>query len=262
MTKLNGCKILLWDIETLPLVGFAWGKWQQNIASSQIIKDISMLCLSYKWLDSKKVHTISIGDNAKRFKADPYDKQLGAMIADQFIPVLNQADFAVAHNGDKFDYRHIKAQAVMNNLAPFKVRKVDTLKMAKTAGVFPRGNSLNDLATALGVENKNQTNFGMWADIALRSDRKQLTKMEQYCEQDVRVLEQVFLRLWPHAEAILPHIGVLQGAGRGDTCCDKCGSFDWVKNGTYIKNVLKYQRYICKDCGATFIGRKALKVEG
>lgn len=257
LNKLEDLKILMWDMETLPFLSFHWGMWKQNIFAGQIVKDVSIICISYKWLGDDEVHCISIGDNPGLYADDPYKG--GAEVAAKFIDILNSADFCVAHNGDKFDYRILKAQSVMHDLPPFRVRKVDTLKMAKTAGMFPEGNKLDNIAKVLGIEQKYSTNFGMWKDIALNSDLEQLEKMERYCDQDVRVLEKVFLKLWPHSESILPHVGVLLGVEKAHTCCDRCGSDYYVKHGFYIKNVLKYQRYRCKSCGATFLGRQSIK---
>ena len=88
---------------------------------------------------------------------------------------------------------------------------------------------------------------------------EQMQKMNDYCNQDVEVLEQVFLKLWPHCEMGLPNVNTLMRNDRTIVGCDKCGSLDNVKNGRYIKNVLIYQRYMCKDCGAQFLSRSAIK---
>jgi len=257
MKQFSDLKILFWDIETLPYVSFTWGLWKQNVNASQIVKNTSIICGSYKWLGEQQVHTASIGDNVSTFRKDPYSG--GDVVAKKLIKVLNQADFIVAHNGDRFDYAKLKGLSVIHNLGPFKVRKVDTLKMAKATGVFPGGNSLKSLAKVLGVpQQKQETSMEMWADIALRSDREALKKMERYCEQDVRVLEAVFMRLWPHCEGLLPNIPKLLGKDSNVLACDRCGSTNVVKNGRYIKNVQMYQKYQCKFCGANFLGRKTL----
>jgi hypothetical protein len=261
MSKLNDLNILLWDIETLPNIGCHWGMWKQNIAASQIVQQGEMLCISYKWLHSTKVHNISpIAEPG--FKQDSY--AYSGWLAERFIPVLEKADFAVAHNGDAFDYKKLKAYAIIADLPPFKVRKVDTLKMAKATGFFPKGNKLDNLALVLGIEQKYRTSMAMWMDIALRRQNmiEQMEKMNRYCDQDVRVLEQVFLKLWPHSESILPNVHILTGGSKEMIGCDRCGSEEHYKNGTYIKNVLVYQRYKCNRCGAAFLGRKAIDVKG
>ena len=256
MNKLNDAKILLWDMETLPYIAMVWGMWKQNINAQQVIKDRSIICISYKWLNDTEVHSVHIGEDYDQFKADPYNCD---HVVERFIPVLNEADFAVAHNGDRFDYPILKAHQVIHNLESFRVRKVDTLRMAKGVGQFPQGSRLDNLARLLGVSRKNATRFQMWRDIALHSDDVALGEMVHYCEQDVRVLEDVFKKLWPHCEHMLPHIGMLTGGKKEGDACPRCGGWDYVKYGRYIKNVLVYQRYRCKDCGSTFIGRKALK---
>jgi len=261
MKYIDSLNILLWDIETLPHLGAHWGMWKQNISGGQIFQQSEMLCLSYKWLNSTKVHSIN-PMTQKGFTKDPY--AFSGYIAEKFLPVIEQADFTVAHNGDKFDYAKLKAYTVMNGLPPFRARKVDTLKMAKATGMFPKGNRLDNLAEVLGVPfNKSPMGMSDWMDIALRRPNMlpKMAKMCDYCDQDVRVLEAVFLKLWPHCEAILPNVYTLTGGRKDIPGCDRCGSENIVKNGTYIKNVLVYQRYKCNDCGAQPIGRKALKLE-
>ena len=251
--------ILFWDIETLPYQGFFWGLWEQNINPGFIQKDKSIICISYKWYGEELVHTLDIGQHKGRFLKDPYDD---SQVIKDFIPVINDADFVVAHNGDRFDYPILKARSIIHNLPSFKVRKVDTLKMAKSCGQMPRGNSLKNLAVTLGLGHlKGTTNIAWWKDIAENSSYESLEKMLRYCDQDVRVLEACFERLWPHAECVLPNIHRLTGGTKGQTACNRCGSLNYRKHNKYIKNVLVYQRYMCKDCGATFLGDQPLKPE-
>ena len=176
-------KILLWDIETLPHVGLHWGMWKQNIQPGAIVQQSEMLCLSYKWLGSRRVFNIS-PINQPGFKDNPY--AFSDYICKEFIPVLETCDFAVAHNGDNFDYRKLKAYTVINNLQPFRARKVDTLRMAKSIGMFPKGNRLDSLAEVLGVEQKNKTDFGMWKDIALckKNMMEQMQKQHELMLKD------------------------------------------------------------------------------
>jgi hypothetical protein len=251
--------ILFWDIETLPYKGYFWGIWEQNIPHAFIQKDKSIICISYKWFGEELVHTINIGQDPERFERDPYDD---SYVISEFLKVLNEADFVVAHNGDKFDYPILKARSIIHDLPAFQVRKVDTLKMAKGCGQMPRGNSLKQLALTLGLDvQKGGTSIQWWIDIAEKSSPEALDKMLHYCDDDVRVLEAVFEKLWPHCERILPNIHRLVGGSRDVTACSRCGSVNYRKHNKYIKNVQVFQRYICKDCGATFLGAKALTPE-
>ena len=259
MNKLKKLNIVLWDIETLPHMGCHWGQWKQNISGSQIFQPSAMLCIGYKWLNDPKVYNIN-PMNEPGFTLDPYAFE--GWLAKRFIPIIEKADFAIAHNGDAFDYAKLKAASVMYNLSPFKVRKVDTLKMAKATGLFPKGNSLDSLADVLGIKRKHKMSMDVWMDIALRRQNQlfQMQKMIQYNNRDVEVLEEVFLKLWPHCESILPDVNVLSGGDKNDAKCNRCGSENTNKKGKQIKNVLVYQRYKCKDCGASFLGRTAIDI--
>jgi hypothetical protein len=239
-------------------MAFVWGMWKQNVRGPAILKDKSIICSSYKWLHERKVHTFSIHDDLAQYEADPYNDRV---VVERMIPLLEEADFCVAHNGDKFDYRILKAQGIIHGLDSFRARKVDTLRMAKAAGLFPRGNKLADLADVLGCNRKGKVDYQWWKEIALDSSLPAIRSMIKYCEQDVRVLEDVFLRLLPHAENVLPDISILTGGSRDDVACNRCGSEKVYKHGKYMKNVLVYQRYKCQTCGTTFIGRKALNAK-
>jgi len=51
----NKPKILVFDIETAPILAYTWGIWDQNIALNQIKQDWFVISWSAKWLDDKKV---------------------------------------------------------------------------------------------------------------------------------------------------------------------------------------------------------------
>lgn len=252
----NKPKILFWDIETSPTLTYVFGRWKVNINPAMVIKDSSIICISYKWLGEKEVHTISLKDNMKKFKKDPSDDK---ELVKKFLKVLDEADIVVAHNGDKFDYKVLKARCIIHGLPSFKARKVDTLKMAKSVS-FPRGNRLADLAEVLGVNKKAKSDVQWWIDIMEKSSVPAIDQMIKYCEQDVTVLEDVYNKLLPHVEISLPNMSRLMGIDKDILACPRCGSVSYRKHNKYIKNERVYQRYICKDkkCGATFIGNKPI----
>ena len=47
----------------------------------------------------------------------------------------------------------------------------------------------------LGVGNKIKTEFDLWKDIILGNDKVAMTKMIDYCKEDVRLLERVYNKL-------------------------------------------------------------------
>ncbi len=51
MKKNKGPKVLVFDIETKPLLGYVWSIWEQNVSLNMINTDWSVLSWSAKWLD-------------------------------------------------------------------------------------------------------------------------------------------------------------------------------------------------------------------
>src|ERR1035437_10416966 len=49
--KLTGPKVLIFDIETAPIIAHVWGLWENNVGLNQIVSDWHVLSWSAKWLD-------------------------------------------------------------------------------------------------------------------------------------------------------------------------------------------------------------------
>jgi len=57
-------KRLFFDIETSFNIGFFWrAGWKQTISPENIIEERKVICVSYKWEDDDKVHTLTWDEN-------------------------------------------------------------------------------------------------------------------------------------------------------------------------------------------------------
>lgn len=206
-------KILLFDIETSPMVAYTWRLgYNIQLGTSNLIEDKKIICICYKWLGNKTTSSLTWDENQD-------DKK---MIED-FIKILNSADQIIAHNGDRFDLPTLKARAVIHSLPMLpKYQTLDTLLKARKEFKFA-SNKLDDIAKSLNLGRKIETNFDLWKGV-LSNDAKSLKYMVKYCKQDVNLLEQVYLKL----ESYFPqkiHFGKLY---TGDVCsCPTCGSKDF-----------------------------------
>jgi hypothetical protein len=125
--------------------------------------------------------------------------------------------------------------------SPSKV--VDTLREARKYFYFT-SNRLGNLGEILGVGTKEPTGgFKLWKQ-CMEGDKKAWKAMIDYCKQDVRLLEQVYLKLRPFINNH-PNIGSITGNG----VCPKCGSKEITYRGYAITTAGKYRRFQCKDCG-------------
>lgn len=176
MSNLNLPKprCLLWDIETSYYVHTSWTKWTPGM---KLVKEKSVICIAYKWLGEKTTHVISIGDDKKRFAADPFDDRY---VIEKFQEIINQADLTIAHNGDKFDMKFFNSRLIKHGFNPILVKTYDTLKGAKRFFAF-HSNRLGDIAKYLGVSKKTRTEMSWWDDILFKNCKKSLKLMEDYC---------------------------------------------------------------------------------
>jgi hypothetical protein len=235
----EGVKILLFDIETTPMEVYVWGLFgNKYIQHGNVIKDWNVLSWSAKWLcDSGVISDIQTSKEAMNRD----DKRVLGGIWD----LINQADVVIAHNGDKFDLKKLNTRFHMNGfLPPSPYQSIDTLKVAKRNFAFS-SNRLDYLGQIMTNKGKISTNFQLWTD-CLRGDPKALHNMLEYNEEDVRLLEEVYLELRPWIKSH-PNVGVYMDG----EVCPSCGSDDVHANGGYYTTMAnRYESYRCDDCGA------------
>lgn len=244
-------KILIWDVETSPSIGYYWRRWKENIGQNQVIQESYMLTWSAKYLNSDAIIQKNISDYGKDFTV-PNDKEL----LEELLDTLNECDIAVAHNGVAFDNAVFNTRCLANGLPLIDVVKhVDTLKIAKKHFRFP-SNSLKSLAIYLGLdEQKQDVDFTLWSRV-MEGDKDAIVEMSEYCSQDILTLEQVYLKLRPY-DSRHPNVNL-----KGDLSiprCAKCGSADIDKTGkTVTTNVSVFEHYRCNSCGTNLRGRENL----
>jgi len=241
-------RILLFDIETSPLVATTWGFWETNVL--WVVKDWHILCFCAKWLDEKKIISHALPDFKLFKKADDDDKE----VVLKLWKLLNEADIVIAHNGDKFDIRKANVRFLAHGLPPpSPYKKIDTLKIARQHFKFD-SNKLDELGRFLGLGRKIvHTGIGLWKR-CMEGDLLAWKTMVRYNKQDVRLLEEVYLvlRSWM---PLHPNVNILDGKWG----CPVCGSDKLQKRGYSTTRVSKFQRYHCQDCGAWSRGKPVAK---
>lgn len=113
-------KILIVDLETSPHTVYAWRFWKQNISPKQVLEHTDIMSFAAKWLGDGEIFYEENRNSDDR------------RVVSRLCELLDEADMAVAHNGVNFDFRQIRARALVNGIKPpsqFKV--IDTYKIAK-----------------------------------------------------------------------------------------------------------------------------------
>ena len=239
-------KILVFDIETAPGTCFYWRRKTTYINKDMVIdKPGKVLTWSAKWLGHEDVISDSIlayGNMQDDFK-----------VCESLWHLLDDADIVVAHNGDRFDIKMMNARFLMHGLPPTSpYTSVDTLKIARKYFGFD-SNRLDELGQDLGIGRKmKHEGMSLWIR-CLDGDRDAFDTMVSYNEQDVLLLEELYLKVRPYHKT---HPNVSLYSENEQVKCVKCGSnnIEPVDRHAY-SNTTRYHLYKCKDCNGFSRGR-------
>lgn len=247
-------KVLIFDIETSPILARVWGLWQQNVGLNMIKEDWFVMSYSAKWLG---VDGIFYQDLRGRID-DTTKGHRDAELLGGIWNLLNDADMVITQNGKKFDVKKLNARFVMNGYQPPSGYKhIDTLQIAKRIFGFT-SNKLEYMTDKLCVNFKKQKHgefpgFDLWKE-CLADNLDAWKEMEEYNKYDVLSLEELYLKLaaWDDKH---PNFN-LYTEEDGRVC--RCGCTKFTLNGFAYTAVSKFQKYRCSKCGAETRGRKNL----
>lgn len=241
-------RLLFYDIETAPMVSFHWAAKTEYIGGHlNVTDDRQLLCWSAKWSDSQEVLSARATQKEARVQDD-------SRIVKSLSQLMKQADYVVAHNGNRFDYKRVNTRLLVNKLTPLgSVQSIDTLSIARQSFDLPY-NNLDYLARKLGFGEKLHTDFGLWRR-AFFGEVAALKEMEAYNRQDVILLEHVFHAIAPYAKK-LPRL--VDAAEWREELCPYCGSKDRSPSGVYRTNVNTFTKYACNNCSREFRGWQAV----
>ena len=237
-TELILPKILLFDIETAPMEVYVWNCQEQRIHISQIIKDWFILSWSAKWLFEPEIIHDTI--TPKEIKTGN-DKR----IVKHLWKMLDTADVILAHNLISFDRKKANTRFLKYGLGhPAPYQTIDTLQVARKEFKVS-SNKLDYLCRFLGLDVKIHTGFDLWKD-CLKGDKEALARMDKYCQNDVKILEELYLKLRPYIHSH-PNVGLYMETDR--PVCPNCGSKKLKWGYTYRTLNNKFKAARC-ECGA------------
>jgi DNA polymerase elongation subunit (family B) len=245
-------KIIVFDLETLPNLQEAlkvWPQLSQYPGKTLRATICSIICAGWKTLGSKKTHCINAWDYS-RWKKDVNDDY---SVVKAIHKVLKDADAVITHNGKKFDWKFLQTRIMFHKLTPLhKIKHIDTCQLSRQH-LYAFNNRLGTVGTLLADEKKlAHTGWQLWVDV-WHKDKKAMKLMEDYCKQDVDLLEKCFKRLMPLVNN-MPNYNLYRSEKQRNEdakLCHNCGSEDLVKNGFYGTKTMMYQRVRCKQCGTS-----------
>lgn len=241
MKKSSGPKVLVYDIETSPILGYVWQLWDQNVGLNQIETDWFILSWGAKWLGSDEImymdqrHANNVEDDRRILKG--------------IWKLLDEADIVITQNGKKFDQKKLNARFILNGMKPpSSYKHIDTLQLAKKHFGFT-SNKLEYMADKINkkykkLKHETFSGFELWKH-CLAGNQKAWKEMERYNKHDVLSLEELYTKLIPWDSTINFN---MYNPDISFKC--RCGSEEFKRNGYFYSASGKYQRFSCKSCGA------------
>ncbi len=235
-------RVLYFDVETAPYQAHVWSKWVDGPVIA-IERDWSLLCIAWQWEGEKKIHVQSLKG------LDPFDD---TPLLNTLHALLDEADWVVAHNGNKFDIPKVQARFLLEDYpppAPFDT--VDTLQVLRRhfkGGL--RSNRLDEVCQQLNIGGKVQhTGFALWQGCMLGEDKSWAT-MEKYNKQDIVLLRELYLKIrpWMSSHPIMHVEG-----------CPNCGSGHLRVVKYRRRQSFTYPQYQCQKCNSYFQGTRSIQ---
>lgn len=239
----DGPKVLLFDIETAPILGYVWSLWRNDVGLNQIESDWHILSWAAKWLGAPEDEIMYMDQrNAKNVEDDK-------KILKGLWKLLNEADIVITQNGKAFDQKKVNARFIIHGFQPPSTFKhIDTKLIAQKHFAFT-SNRLEYMTDKLCTKYKKLKHakfagFDLWKQ-CLAGNLEAWQEMEVYNKHDVLSLEELYTKLTPWDDSV--NFSLYTDAE--EHVC-RCGSKELAKAGWHYTSTGKFQRYRCKKCGA------------
>jgi|GEM_PF-5368127 len=234
-------KILIYDLEFCAT---------QTFKGDLRIDPGFIFCFGYKELGSPRAKTISILDYPGRTSID--DSNLVREIG----KILQDVDLHVFQFGKRCDFKFIQTKLLKHGfpLLSNKYTAFDTCEYARRY-LGLKSNSLAALATFFNLdESKMHLPADTWL-LANAGNELAIRRIARRCESDVRITEEIYLRLRPlvtdhppiHSISTLEELGVAERP-KLCQCCGEVGSFS-AQGPRPLKTKIM-QQWKCRRCGA------------
>jgi hypothetical protein len=234
----NTPRIGVMDCETLPILSYNWALFDQNISIGQIVKDMSLLSWSGKYLNESKIYSDIL-------LSSECENRLDQRIVQSAHDFISSCDIIIGHNWSEFDGKIFNTLFLEYGFSPVKYKTIDTLAIAKFNFRFT-SRKLEFINNKLGIRNKISTEgFALWARCD-RGDQEALNTMLEYNIGDIYATEQLFYKIRPYVN----NINVALYNEIEECQCPNCGNLELQHEGYYLTKVSKFESLRCLKCGA------------
>lgn len=239
----KGPKVLILDIETLPIEAYIWGMWNQNPSLEMIKQHTTILSWSAKWMGAP-ANSVMYQD-----VRDEKDVRNDKNILGPLRSLLEESDVILTQNGVSFDIPKINYRLAFHKFKPYsKPKDIDTLKIAKKVFGFD-SNKLEHLTAMFCTKykkskHKKYPGFSLWKG-CMEGNLEAFKEMEEYNKVDVLSLEELYV------DHLMPWDDTVNFAAWSDeyTFRCNCGNDEFQQVKDKITKKSRFNRYVCTNCG-------------
>lgn len=268
-TRKGSPRVLVLDVETLPIITTAWGTGKQFLSYDNVLKDYAIVSWAAKPLFSSQMFSdvMTPQEARARFrsvftgKEDHADRRLLKRI----WKLLDETDVVIHQNGKRFDMKKLNARFLYYGLPPYHpVQQIDTLEAA--IQVFdPTSAKLDSMLKFLRLGQKLETEYDLWLGCMV-GDPASLERMSRYNRHDVWKTEDYYatIRAWmPNHPNFSVWTQGYQDLQPGEVICHVCRAK--LPRRAFGRNFrtpvgYAYEEFRCPHCGA--IGRRNTRRPG
>lgn len=228
------------DIETSPMLVFAWGLGKQEIDYKRIYKERQVLCIGYAFGDEPvKLLTLDYG----KYDLHVRDNDADLVMVQKFSALVEKADRVIGHNTKYFDFSVLRSRLIKHQLPDFSPVLIDDTYL-QTKDIGFASHKLDYLTGFLDLPTKREHPYELWLDVVGHVPGA-FKEMQDYCKRDVEINRKLYKRLKPYIKTSL-NMAVWNGVPQS---CPHCGSDKLIVRGYHFTPVGQYPRYQCKSCG-------------
>lgn len=233
-------KILVVDLEVLPMQVYTYGLFEQNHAPHQIVEHASLASFAAQWIGEKGVIYEEVD-----WRRNPRDDRA---LTQKLFKLMREADVICGQNSASFDTKVANERIMFHRLGVMPpVRQIDTKRLGKKHFYFPSYGLEYMAGRYCEAKKMVLRKFpGMHLQIeCLRKNPAAWAEMREYNIADVVATVELYKRFSPWGT------GVDLNPLYGDAIyrCH-CGSTDLKREGFKLTKTGKYQQYSCKSCGS------------
>lgn len=241
-------RLLLWDSENTPGLGYFWGKtYQTDII--EVVEPSRIMCWAAKWYGEPK--------NTVEFRSTFHDGT--AAMLERISELLDEADAAITFNGARHDSPHIMTEFLREGVnIPSPYREIDLYKVTR-GKLKLHSNRLNSVLGEFGFGSKvEHQGFKLWRR-CMAGDSVAWQQMQRYCIGDVVKMEPVYNLYRPLIPQSMHPNANLYCDGE---VCPICESPKIQRRGVVEVGLSLYPRFKCTGCGKWSRGKDAVERAG